>query len=131
VVSAPRGHSLPELLVTLVFLGVALGSVGSAGLLGGRWTADAVLRQEALAACRMVADSLVRLPVQPASGGRDEGDPRWRVEWWVSAAGASADPVEPAAPVAVAVTARSHRDGERPLVTLHALWTPAPPRLGP
>lgn len=72
------GHSLPELVVAVTFLGVALGCVGASTLLGARWAADALRRQEAVRIATAALDSLARVP-EPESGALDS--PRWRLEW--------------------------------------------------
>lgn len=79
----PRpGHSLPELIVAVTFLGVALSGVSAATLLGARWAADAQRRQEAGRVAAAVFDS-VATAADPRAGSRDS--PRWRVRWTLEA----------------------------------------------
>ena len=112
MVTARGGHSLPELIVTLLVVAAVTGAIGASTVLGARWTAQAGVRQEALAAASAVTDSL--LTGGPGQGGvvvdgflvvwRPEGD---RPELVVHATAPSGDT----------------------LVTLRAAWLPAPPVL--
>ncbi len=52
------GHSLPELLVAVVFLGIALAAVGGAAWLGAAWTDAAITRQAGVRLAVTVLDSL-------------------------------------------------------------------------
>lgn len=83
MVRRPAGHSLPELLVAMVFLGATIPAVGAAAALAARWTADAATRQEALAAAAQTLDS-VAVVAAPASGAAVVG--ALSVRWWVGAA---------------------------------------------
>ena len=58
MVTEVSGHSLPELLVALMFLAVSVVAVGAGAVQGSRWTAEAVARQEALGLAAAVLDSL-------------------------------------------------------------------------
>lgn len=78
-----RGHSLPELIVAVTFLGIALGCVGASSVLGAQWAGDALRRQAAVRVASAVLDSLIAAPV--ATTGYRE-DTRWRVAWSVEAA---------------------------------------------
>ena len=53
------GHSLPELIVAVAFLATTVTAVGGMAVLGARWTAEAVLRQEAVRAAGAVLDSVM------------------------------------------------------------------------
>ena len=74
------GHSLPELLVTLAFLGATLGAVAAGGVAASRVTRDAVRRQEALALAAATVDSLVAAP-DPVDDSVRSGP--WLIEWRV------------------------------------------------
>ena len=76
--SARPGHSLPELIVAVTFLGVALTGVGASSVLGARWAMDAVRKQEALRLAAATLDSLRTAP-NPGSGRSRTGT--WSVEW--------------------------------------------------
>lgn len=115
MVKRPPGHSLPELIVTLVFLGAAIPAVGVAATLAARWTAGAVAGQEALRLAAQTLDSVAAAPA-PTSGSRAVGASR--VYWWV---GAGTDPGE----IRVEVV---HRSGTR-LATLSGRRHPTIPRL--
>lgn len=78
--TGPKGHSLPELIVAIAFLGIGLGGVGASSVLGARWTGEALRRQEAVRTAVAVLDSLVAAP-SPASGTREAG--RLRLSWVV------------------------------------------------
>lgn len=82
MVKRPSGHSLPELLVAMVFLGTTVPAVGAAAALAARWTAGAATRQEALAAAARALDSVAALEA-PASGTAPAG--ALSVRWWVGA----------------------------------------------
>lgn len=122
------GHSLPELLVALTFLAATLAAMASVTLLATGWTADAVLRQRALATAEAALDSLVVLPVTPAGGDRSETDPPWTVAWHVdptvAGGGATAASGPPAATLRVTVTGPR---GPAPVVELRGLWIALPP----
>lgn len=75
------GHSLPELIVAVTFLGAAMGGVAASTLLGARWASEALLRQEALRVAGSTLDSLSAVPA-PVSGARASS--RWRLRWTVS-----------------------------------------------
>ena len=59
MVTFRAGHSLPELIVAVTFLATTIGGIGGATVLGARWTADAVARQQAVGFAATVLDSLV------------------------------------------------------------------------
>lgn len=82
MVTLRRGHSLPELIVAVTFLGIALGCVGASSVLGARWAGDALRRQKAARVASAVLDSLAAAP-SATSGSRE--DTRWRVAWSVDA----------------------------------------------
>jgi Tfp pilus assembly protein PilV len=106
------GHSLPEVLVALTFLGASLTAMASTAVLASRWTGDAVGRQHALAVAEAVLDSLTGLPDAPQPGSRDVE--HWTIEWTV-------DSVGPARARMIRLTAgRAGRDP--PLVQLRGVW---------
>jgi Tfp pilus assembly protein PilV len=115
-VGAPAGHSLPELVVALTFLGASLTAMASAAVLASRWTGDAVDRQRALTVAEAVLDSLLELADPPEAGSAYiEG---WTVAWGVDSTGPSNARV-------VEVTA-GRMDRSRPAVSSNGLWV-APP----
>jgi Tfp pilus assembly protein PilV len=118
-IAARPGHSLPELLVTLAFLGASLTAMASASVLASRWTGDAVARQWVVAVAEAVLDSLTSLPEPPMDGSMavDQGT----IEW-------SIDPVGFGEARSVEVTATGAGRGPAPL-QLRGLWIP--PLLGP
>jgi hypothetical protein len=59
MVKRRAGHSLAELIVAVVFLGLAVASMGSAAWLGCRWADAAVARQQAVRLAVSTLDSLV------------------------------------------------------------------------
>jgi Tfp pilus assembly protein PilV len=115
-VGAPAGHSLPELVVALTFLGASLTAMASAAVLASRWTGDAVDRQRALIVAEAVLDSLLQLADPPEPGSVSlEG---WTAAWAVDSAG-------PTHARVVEVTA-GRMDRSRPAVRFQGLWV-APP----
>jgi Tfp pilus assembly protein PilV len=106
------GHSLPEVLVALTFLGASLTAMASAAVLASRWTGDAVGRQHALAVAEAVLDSLTGLPDAPQPGSRDVD--RWTIEWTV-------DSVAPATARMIRLTAWRAGPGP-PSVQLRGVW---------
>jgi Tfp pilus assembly protein PilV len=106
------GHSLPEVLVALTFLGASLTAMASAAVLASRWTGDAVGRQHALAVAEAVLDSLTGLPDAPQPGSRDVD--RWTIEWTV-------DSVAPATARMIRLTAWRAGPGP-PSVELRGVW---------
>ena len=77
---ASPGHSLPELIVTLVLLAACLGAVGSSAILGSRWTTRGVARQEAAVVAGAVMDSLLAAEaVEPGVMRRAGLIVRWKV----------------------------------------------------
>jgi prepilin-type N-terminal cleavage/methylation domain-containing protein len=119
VVTARRGHSLPELIVALTLLGVALAGTAGAAFMGSRWTTDGAARQEALSVAQAVADSLTGLPAAPGPGTVVWDGSGWIIQWDVEGV---------AAPEAAWVRVRvMTRAGDRSLAQLHALWVPPIP----
>ena len=114
--TARWGHSLPELLVTLSFLGVSMGAVTAALLHGGRNTAAAAFRQEAVALAAATLDSLTVTPVAASDSAVTS---RFRVRWTLS-------PIPSGQ--AVEVVVESHATS-RPLAVLRGVRTPSPPGL--
>jgi hypothetical protein len=126
MVTAPAarpGHSLPEVIVAMTFLAATFGALVSATELASRRTAEAVVRQRALAVAGAVLDSLVHLPHLPAAGAGHAAGLPWPVEW----------EVEPAhdLPLAWIDVVVGRREGREPLVLLSGVWAPLPPELGP
>lgn len=109
------GHSLPELIVAVTFLGASLCAVGATAALGAGWTSRAVMRQDAVRAAAATLDSLLAAPAV-AHGQRTLGPVSLR--WTTSDAPAGLE---------VEVTAAGP-DG-RELARLAAPWTPAAPLL--
>jgi hypothetical protein len=72
------GHSLPELIVAIAFLGTTLGVVGSTAVLGARQVAGAALLHEAVREAAAALDSLAAVPA-PEAGGRTTQ--RLRILW--------------------------------------------------
>lgn len=58
-----RGHSLPELIVAVTFLGASLGAVGTTAAAAAARTRTAVLQQEAVREAAAILDSLLAAPV--------------------------------------------------------------------
>lgn len=112
------GHSLPELIVALVLLSLCLGVVTSSAVLGARWTAQAVLKQEAVRRAGEVLDSVSGAAIV-ASGEDRQG--RLVLRWTVGAGEDTAS---------VLVTA-ARADSGRPLVELRGLWLRPPPVAAP
>ncbi|MFP4623121.1 MAG: hypothetical protein ACLFRX_02970 [Gemmatimonadota bacterium] len=73
-----RGHSLPELIVAVTFLGVGVAAVSASTILGARWTGDAVARQRAVDLAAATLDSLVACAAPTSGSGEVDG---LRVEW--------------------------------------------------
>ena len=82
MVTRRPGHSLPELLVALTFLGASVAAVSASALVGARLTAGAAARQDALRLAAAVLDSLSATPAPTSGGGEVRG---LRVDWWVDA----------------------------------------------
>lgn len=81
MVTARPGHSLPELIVAVCFLGTSLAAVGASVVLGSRWALDATRRQEAVREAAAVLDSLAMAP------GADDGTrtvSEMTVQWTVT-----------------------------------------------
>jgi hypothetical protein len=68
----------------MVFLGATIPAVGTAAALAARWTAGAVVRQEALRLAAQTLDSLAAVAAPVAGAGVAGG---LRVRWWPDAAG--------------------------------------------
>lgn len=84
MVKRPPGHSLPELVVAMVFLGATIPAVGATAALAARWTADAVTRQEALRLAAQTLDSVAAAAAPVAGAGVVGG---LSVRWWPDEAG--------------------------------------------
>lgn len=80
MVTLRQGHSLPELIVAVTVLGIGLGGVAASSLIGARWVAEAIGRQEAVRAAAELLDSLA-VTAEPGSGAVDRG--HLRLEWTV------------------------------------------------
>ena len=106
------GHSLPELVVALTFLGVSMGAVGAAGLAGVERSARAARATEAMLVATAVLDSAA-VPGAPAAAGAAVRDV-WRVEW------------QPTGPLHARVLVY-HRRETVPVVDLELPLPPAPP----
>ena len=77
-----RGHSLPELIVTLAFLAATLGAVAAGGVAATRRTDLAAGRQDAVVVAAAVLDSLLAISdPPPADDSTLAGE--WRVAWRV------------------------------------------------
>lgn len=104
-----RGHSLAELLVTLAFLGVALGAISAAIIHGGRSTMAAAASQEAVGVAAALLDSLVAAPLATV-GGTTAGP--YRARWTIHAHAPGeyvVVTVEPPVPGPATVTVRGLR----------------------
>lgn len=119
--TARRGHSLPELIVALTLLGVALAGTAGAAVMGSRWTTEGAVRQGALSVAQTVVDSLTRLPDAPTAGADVWAGSGGVIQWDVETA-----QVPAAAWVRVRVMTRA---GDRSLAELHGLWVPPIPTL--
>lgn len=108
------GHSLPELIVALVFVGVAMAAIAGGSLLAARVTTDAVRSQEAVARAAALLDSLVAAPAVIPGELLDEG---MRAAWTFGADG-------PGGTVEVRITAPP---GAPELARLEGYWIPLPP----
>ena len=93
----PPGHSLPELIVTLVLLATCLGAVSSSAILGSRWTSRGIARQQAAVMARAVMDSLLAAEAVEPGERRRAG---LVVRWQMVAAGLPAPAAEFPAPAA-------------------------------
>jgi hypothetical protein len=114
------GHSLPELVVAVAFLGATVGVVGASSVLGARQVALAALRHEAIRAASTALDSVAAAPA-PAAGGRATA--RLLIRW---------TPVARLGGPGLSVTVVSRADG-RPLATLVGAVPPSVdtlPRVG-
>jgi hypothetical protein len=95
------GHSLPELIVAVTFLAGTAVAVGGMAVLGGRWTALSVARQEAIRLAGSVLDSVTAAPAAVAGEREIDG---LRVRWSADEDGGIRVVVTPggdAAPLAV------------------------------
>lgn len=72
------GHSLPELIVAVMFLASSLVAVGASAVLGARWTAVAGARQDATRVAAAVLDSVAAIPAVSDGGRSIDG---FRVRW--------------------------------------------------
>lgn len=79
------GHSLPELVVALTFLGASLTAMASTAVLATRWTGDAVARQQALSMAESILDSLAFASDPPVTGTAEQE--RWSIAWDVDSVG--------------------------------------------
>jgi type II secretory pathway pseudopilin PulG len=114
------GHSLPELLVALAFLGATLAGLASASLLGARWGRDAVLVQQAVARAGAVLDSLLLSTHEPVPGS-DEANPSWGATEWT---------ILPLGPASARIQVTVTPPAAAAPVRLEGLWI-APPLEGP
>jgi type II secretory pathway pseudopilin PulG len=105
------GHSLPELVVALTFLGASLTAMASTAVLATRWTGHEVARQQALSVAETILDSLALASDPPVVGTADRE--RWTIGWAV-------DSVAPALR-ALRVTVDIPAD-PMPPVELRGLW---------
>lgn len=83
MVAGPRrpGHSLPELIVAVVFLAATAGAVGSLAVVGAHRTAVATGQQAAVRVAEAVLDSLLaEPPVFPGGATRGPHVVRWGPE---------------------------------------------------
>lgn len=110
-----RGHSLVELVVTLVFLGTTLGAVAAAALAATRATARAVQRQQGVSAAAAVLDSLLA-HVDPVGGEHHASGSI--LTWTVTGAGRGRA-------LRVVVRDASHAE----IAALDGFWAPLPPVL--
>ena len=101
------GHSLPELMVAVVFLATTAAAVGSLALVGARRTAAAADRQVAVRTAEVVLDSvLAEPPVVPGVATRGPHVVRWTPE---GASGARVTVTGPAGGVRVTLYGRAAR----------------------
>ena len=98
---ARPGHSLPELIVAMTFLGSTLVAVGGTAVLGARWTGSAATVQEAVRVAEHVVDSLAALP-DPAPGATDVAG--LRVGWSVSGHAVRVEVSAPTGPALLVLT---------------------------
>lgn len=75
------GHSLPELVVAVVFLASSLVAVGASAVLGARWTARAASLQDATRVAAAVLDSVAAAPAVITGDRSIDG---FRVRWAAS-----------------------------------------------
>jgi Tfp pilus assembly protein PilV len=121
MVTRRSGHSLPELLVALAFLGATLAGLASASLLGARWGRDAVLVQQAVARAAAVLDSLVLSPHEPVPG-TDEANPAWGATEWT---------ILPLGPTSVRIQVTVTPPAAAAPVRLEGLWIAPSPEGAP
>lgn len=95
------GHSLPELIVAVTFLATSMVAVGGMAVLGGRWTARAVDRQEAVRLAGAVLDSVAGLGAASTGSAEAEG---FRVRWRVADGGAGDGGTDEGAGIRVVVS---------------------------
>jgi Tfp pilus assembly protein PilV len=114
MVAVRPGHSLPELVVALAFLGASLTAMASASVLASRWTGDAVGKQRVLAVAEAVLDSLLSLPEPPGDGSLAVGP--GTIEWAIDSVGFQGARL-------VGVTATGAGQGPVP-IQLRGLWIP-------
>lgn len=106
-----RGHSLPELIVAVTFLGASLGAVGATAAAAAGRTRDAVLKQEAVRQAGAILDSLLAAP-RLEDGERQLTGAGFR--WTVLETGATPR-----------VEVMATGPGGRELVRIEARWFPA------
>lgn len=110
-VGCRRGHSLPELIVAVTFLGASLGAVGTTAAAAAGRTRGAVLQQQAVREAGALLDSLLEAsPIE--DGERQVGSVAFR--WAAIASGATTR-------VEVTGTGPAGRE----LVRLEGQWFPA------
>jgi Tfp pilus assembly protein PilV len=113
-IAGRSGHSLPELVVALAFLGASLTAMASASVLASRWTGDAVGRQRVLVVAEAILDSLITLPEPPLDGSTALD--LETIAWVVDSVGLSG-----ARMVEVTALGAGHRQAR---VQLRGLWIP-------
>lgn len=114
---SPQGHSLPELIITIVLLSACLGAVCSSAILGSRWTSRGIARQAAAILARDVVDSLMTAdPIMAGERRRGHTVAKWTVSP-LSAANSEVQLVE----------VRVATPGLEPAVLLTATWLPPAP----
>jgi Tfp pilus assembly protein PilV len=110
------GHSIPELVVALVFIAVALAAVAAGTLLAYRSTVAAVRRQNAVVLTAALLDSLLAAPDIAAGHRTLEG---LRSEWRIT----------PVAGGLVVEVASLTDPGAAELARMEGFWLPTAPML--
>ena len=110
------GHSLPELVVALVFVAVAFAAIAAGTLLAYRSTVGAARRQHAVVLAAALLDSLLAAPELVAGHGTRDGI---RTDWRATAAAGGA----------VVVVIATTDPGAAGLARLEGFWLPPAPSL--